>query len=615
MVTKLDLSFYREEFTNIVDLHHLLKIKCNDISYFMETDFKVNHSFCSGPLNQIEAMLDECRANNAEWFVKRQKRSLPLVLGGALIGALGFNLISNNHLREFMGQLTAMSNENRLRDLKAEIHTTLLNQAFNQISNITSHIEAISAGVAEFKTEFANYIEHERAILDLHSLQIHFNLILNHLSLVVTHYRDHLRDFLNTIAITHKNPSNPNVIPPKVFFQELLNIKNAVSSLDLDLPLPLVRESLAQFYQIVSPSSGIIDNTLIIKFSIPLVSTKKYILYKGTSMPYRIKDNLFSYIVPHHEYVALDTFYEKYAAISEQEISNCFHVNITNLVCKQTFPILAAYKTKTCEINLLRSMNISDECNVRVANLTSELWIKLRRPNTYIFTFPQKVLLQVDCPIHKEKTHLRGSGIISYSPGCTIKTDDVEIQAFQTLESEVINQFIPTVKLDLDVPNDVIKMTQAYDMHIPTINIPHIVNFGEKDKLNEISSAFLQLKLLEQSLREQTTPSHLKRNVSNQFLVLCIIIFATLCIVAKLVYRHYLKIRRRRQNSNAIIYISKPSTDNAPTPIVRSSHPNPTPITRNVYPNLRNSRFYINESNNANNQNNASPIFDLPNDN
>lgn len=117
-------------------------------------------------------------------------------------------------------------------------------------------------------------------------------------------------------------------------------------------------------------------------------------------MPFRINKNLFSYIVPHHEYIALDTFFEKYVAITNDEISNCFHVNSSNIICKQTFPILSAYHTQTCEINLLRSLNISSECDIRVANLTAELWIKLRKPNTYIYSFPSSQMLQVDCPMY-----------------------------------------------------------------------------------------------------------------------------------------------------------------------------------------------------------------------
>lgn len=280
-----------------------------------------------------------------------------------------------------------------------------------------------------------------------------------------------------------------------------------------------------------------------------MISTKRYTLYKSTSLPYRIKNNLFSYIVPNYEYVALDQFKEKYVAITENEINQCFNTNenVQTLICKQTFPILTAISTKTCEINLLRKQNITNECDIRISNLTSELWIKLRQPNKYIYVFPEKELMFIKCAEMNENNFYINTGIISYGEDCQIKTNNVEIQAFKTLTSEIITNFIPSVKLTINVSYEIENMTLLNGFEIPLINIPQIVNFGEKYKLEDISKSFSELKILEQQLTKETTPFHLKGNINFLSKFSFIIAIITLIIAIKLLYRCWLKYDRRRK--------------------------------------------------------------------
>lgn len=554
LVTKIDLNFYRSEFFKLVELYENLEHRCDFILDRYQTYFEgYTTPYCKAPLQQIKIMMDESKHLSADWFIKREKRSFLSVLGGALLGGFGFNLLSSFQTNEYLAEFEAMKAQNKHRDMIISKQTSLLEYAFDEIETMnetfSSQINSIESKLNIFdknlKSISTNH-NHQVNLNNIFSIRIDFTMILNHFSLILTQYRERQKQFLDTVAITHKNPSNPNIIPPKVLFEELNNIKGAISSLELDLPFPASRESLSLFYQIATPRARIEKDALVIDISIPLIKTKKYVLYKGTSMPYRIHGNLFSYIVPHHEYIALDTFFEKYVAITNDEISNCFHVNSSNIICKQTFPILSAYHTQTCEINLLRSLNVSTECNIRVANLTSELWIKLRKPNTYIYTFPSNQMLQVDCPNTKIKQFYNGSGIISFTSGCTVKTEDIEIQAFQTIQSEILNEFIPSVKINTNISNDVIEMIKIPEISIPNVNIPNIIGYGEKRRLEKISRAFDELKSLEKSLQEQTTPTHFKNNISK----LALFSFATslfvLFLIVKIFYKKW-SLRRKPQ--------------------------------------------------------------------
>lgn len=552
LVTKIDLNFYRSEFFKLVELYENLEHRCDLIVKKYYTTLEgYSVPYCKAPLQQIQNMMDESKRLSADWFIKREKRNVLSVLGGALLGGFGYHLLSSLQTDEYLAEFEAMNAQNKHRDMIISKQTSLLEYAFDEIESMNEtfafQLNNIESRLVKFDSILKSInvnLDHQTKLNNIISARIDFSMILNHFSLILTQFRDRQKQFLDTVSITHKNPSNPNIIPPKVLFEELINIKNAISSLELDLPFSVSRESLSLFYQIATPRARIEKDVLIIDISIPLIKTKKYVLYKGTSMPYRIRDNLFSYIVPHHEYIALDTFFEKYVAITNDEISNCFHVNSSNIICKQTFPILSAYHTQTCEINLLRSLNVSFECNIRVANLTSELWIKLRKPNTYIYAFPPNQMLQVDCPNNKVKQFYNGSGIISFTSGCTVKTEDIEIQAFQSIQSEILNEFIPSVKINTNISNDVIEMLKFPEINIPNVNIPNIIGYGEKRRLENKSRAFDELKTLEKSLQEQTTPVHFKKDISKLSMFSFTMLLFILFLILRMCYKKW-SLRRK----------------------------------------------------------------------
>lgn len=252
-----------------------------------------------------------------------------------------------------------------------------------------------------------------------------------YVTLLIMGYQNKQRQFLEAVAVGQKSPNSSSLIPPQMFLEELINIRREVTARDLDFPLEPKTDTLATFYAISSPEARIVQNQLIISFTLPLVSTTEYLLYKVSSLPYRIKDNLFGYVVPTHEFVALDSFKEKYVSIAAEELDNCYHIDGRKLACKQTTPIMAAFSTKNCEINMLRISNATETCNERVSNLTSELWIKLRQTNTYIYTFPKEENVYIKCPQILETRVLKGTGVISMEPNCQIKTDNVIIRGLK----------------------------------------------------------------------------------------------------------------------------------------------------------------------------------------
>lgn len=202
-------------------------------------------------------------------------------------------------------------------------------------------------------------------------------------------------------------------------------------------------------------------------------------------------------IIPQYDYIALDIEKDNYLPLKKEELDSCYKISPGELICKQTFPIMSTANTDVCEIKLLKLDIISEECNIRISNLTHEMWIQLHEPNTYIFTFPRKQNLRVICDANHYDYTLIHSGRIRIAPGCRIKTNNLMINGFQTIISSVFRELIPIVKThsnftllfnDLKIPKR---------LEIPNINYPNLISDEMTKELGRIGLSLAQVKQLE----------------------------------------------------------------------------------------------------------------------
>lgn len=616
VVTKIDLDYLTNEYSSMKQLISLLLTECDKFNstmkqFFNGTDNKFQWDsafYCVLPTNQINIILSEVEENSHQWFIdershNRKKRAILNILGGVLLGAAGIGFLSDDNAQFYLDEFNKLHENNENQNIYMKKQTILIESIFHELNNSQNNFDQMNEQINMVFQKLNGHIERARSTKYTEYKHIHLLHIQNDLGVLMDNFilllsRFHLKQkqFLDAVAITQKNPSNPSLIPPKMLFNALNELQNALSNKKLELPIPLSRKTLSQFYKIATPETAIIKNTIIITFSIPLLNSVEYTLYKTTSLPYRIKDNLFAYIIPNYEYVALDHKKRTYVAITEDEINKCFQAEGKSLICKQTFPILSALSTKTCEINILRMQNISSECEIRIANLTSEIWIRLRQPNKYIYVFPKKELMIVKCNGEKVDKYYSDVGIISYGEECQITTNNVEIQALKTITTEKIVNYVPSVNIFINMSKEIVNMEKLIGFEIPEIQIPQIINFGEKHKLEEISKSLTDLKNIEQNLLLQTTPFHLKSNISflsKSFIIIAIITFI---IVLKILYKMWIKNKAQATLSNISkeisirntpnIPLSNSSSSNIPLRIPRSNLPTSVQPTEHIYPNI-----------------------------
>lgn len=179
-------------------------------------------------------------------------------------------------------------------------------------------------------------------------------------------------------------------------------------------------------------------------------------------MPYKIDKNIFGFMIPTYDYFALDEYNDKYIAISNLELKNCYFTAEKHMICKQTFPIYTSANTKICEIHLLKKGNFSEECHFRVSKFNSEMWFRLKEPNTFIYAFPKQQYVHITCGERKTERFLSGSGIIQIDPQCRIKTDMLIIKGIDSINTVKFREIMPSVKFNAEITKIIITIEKFF---------------------------------------------------------------------------------------------------------------------------------------------------------
>lgn len=212
-----------------------------------------------------------------------------------------------------------------------------------------------------------------------------------------------------------------------MLMRELNNIKHHIAIKELLLPLPVNKDTVQIYYQMATTRSRILNDQLLISMSIPLVGLTEYELIKITSFPHKIPNGLYSFILPEHEYIAIDSYRENFISLSNQELENCidlrYHSSHPELICMQSSPVVKISPDRDdCSITLLTQNQQTPNCDIRVSNISSEIWLKLRQKNSYIYVFPRQEVIYIRCDkLPTMEQTLEGTGIIKIRQDCHIK--------------------------------------------------------------------------------------------------------------------------------------------------------------------------------------------------
>lgn len=403
-------------------------------------------------------------------------------------------------------------------DQRVDQQTTLLRstiQTLNKISDENIHLHEQTELQFQVVAENINSLhqDYENLWINL-ELQFQLDNLLMFISLTLTAFHDKQKQFLEALSLGPKGPSHtPIILPPALFMHELEKIREIISGKELDLPLPINKDTIAYFYQISTTRSRILGDQLLVSMSIPIVGLHEFELLKVTSFPHKLHNELYNFILPAHEYIAIDNFREKFISFSNQELENCHDLrqqsSKAELICLQLSPTIDITSSRDdCAITILTKNSQPQNCDIRISNMTSEVWLKLRQPNAWLTVFPKRQLIYIRCNnLPTVEKLIEGSGIFTIQPDCQIKTNHILIQGHNTYQSELYPEVRPLLTYNFNFNDTLDKLTFTHQTEINKVDSPNVISFGEIDKLKKLSTSITDLQRLAHTTQlDQTRP-------------------------------------------------------------------------------------------------------------
>lgn len=157
-----------------------------------------------------------------------------------------------------------------------------------------------------------------------------------------------------------------------------------------------------------------------------------------------------------------------------------------------------------CEINFIKNVNNTENCNIRTGKFTNEVWLKLRQQNSWVYIIPEEQKIFINCKNYFENIALKDTGIIELGETCKIKTNNVEISAFRNIEKNEVKRIFPSVNWkrvldDMLEPNIEEKQATLKD------NVePKIINMDQSIKLSEMSMGIERIRGIEENNKKES---------------------------------------------------------------------------------------------------------------
>lgn len=263
-------------------------------------------------MTQIQALMTDITDFNANWFYKRRSKRAPLNIVGSLLRSF-FGTLAQEDAIEYLQRFNEMDKQMLDCQVIVDEHTTFLQTTTNVLQsihedNLERHNNVSISNITRiFNTFWMDMAFRSKDLLTFASLSLDL-------------YYKKQKPFSD--AITFGSPSvsiTPIILPPALFLDELNFVPRNISGTNLALPLPVLKEYMATYYQIASTRSRIIEDQLILSMSIPMITLTDYQLLKVTSLPRRLPSALYQFIVPEYEYIAIDQFHESYVSLTNHE--------------------------------------------------------------------------------------------------------------------------------------------------------------------------------------------------------------------------------------------------------------------------------------------------------
>lgn len=198
-----------------------------------------------------------------------------------------------------------------------------------------------------------------------------------------------------------------------------------------EIPIDIFEENVYNLLNIISISSSIFDEKILMEIKIPIILRDTFILYKSIPLPIKSNDKIMI-IQPPYTHFLINKAKTELIPMTEDDMGKCIKKTTDLFICSPDSPTLMKKQNK-CFTHLLSNTNISDilsMCKDNFVSITKEnYFIQIDKNNYYCFiTFP--ILIRNFCPGRDPEDFIVDKdGILQIQSQCYIDNRDMRITA------------------------------------------------------------------------------------------------------------------------------------------------------------------------------------------
>lgn len=404
IVSNVNLTRYRIELNHFQHSVHIITKHCDELKLIeMERNASIkSNEGCGHTVNRLGKLMADIEENDSDWFGKdsRMKRRI------------GSELVLDDWSEDysaFLEEFRNMSARGSKTSTSSEIRTSYISSKMNSVGKLfQENVIAV--------TDYANYISvvdnalaaaknGSISAVRLYQVRTTIQDYISQQMLLLATFSSQQEQYLNILSpVGKKNAQIPTILSSDTLLTELNNIRNIVGDEGLDFPQKITSKNVQFLFQRSSPEISLLDDQIFLTFRFPLISklsSNRFTLFKVTSSLYNVKDNLYSFVVPNHDFIAIDHNKEHYTSLTVDDLNMCRQIsNMTSIICKQTV-LMSTLTSSECEISLLNKRLYggieSSDCNVRYVRNNAEIFVKVFKPNSWLVTLPDSTRVRYMC--------------------------------------------------------------------------------------------------------------------------------------------------------------------------------------------------------------------------
>lgn len=280
------------------------------------------------------------------------------------------------------------------------------------------------------------------------------------------------------------------------------------------------------------------------------MQSQDFSLFSLHGYPRKLEGGMYELLLPDVNQIAVHQDFKHYIMMDDHDLQQCHRKKDNTLLCQTTEPTLSTENSGSCAIDLLTAQDVSHNCDYRLTQINIEFWLQLQLTNSWIFVFQNPRQLTIDCNGDVDIKYLDGSGTLSIKPGCSVKTESVNIVASSRMTHQASTNVPIVSKTKNNWTNSLKDVSVALFDIIQGTFLPKIIDKSEIKTLHEHSTSIKFVK----SLIPQTPLQHNPQQPVEYIELITMYTTSALVILAMIIKTiFFLRRRFQRSNHNALM--------------------------------------------------------------